>query len=195
MFTVITLTLVIVIPLSVNAQAYQQEVLSSGGKIKVGIATDPQSPKTGDQTKIKIDFLNPQTNSNQQHIDYVITITNAGSAIFGPISLAHTHTGTVTIPVELKNGENQVVVEIQGILFSPIPTEKAVFPIVLGEKQPTQQVKQETKSVSNTAPDQKQVEKKSSKSKTPTTAKSDKQSNKNTNTKTSKKELKMTKSN
>lgn len=126
---------IIASPLSANAETYQQVVASSAGTIKVGINTEPASPKEGEQSKLKINFLNPQTGSIQEHIDYTITVTSAGSAIFGPIPLTHTSLGTATIPVEFKNGENQVVIEIQGILFRPIPTEKASFSITLGEKQ------------------------------------------------------------
>lgn len=126
---------IIVSPLSSSAETYQQVVASSAGTIKVGINTEPAPPKKGEHSKLKINFLNPQTSSIQEHIDYTITVTNAGSAVFGPIPLTHTSLGTATIPVEFKNGENQVVIEIQGILFRPIPTEKALFSITLGEKQ------------------------------------------------------------
>ncbi|MBI5698213.1 MAG: hypothetical protein HZC29_07015 [Thaumarchaeota archaeon] len=126
---------IIASPLSASAETYQQVIASSAGTIKVGINTEPALPKEGEQSKLKINFLNPKTSSIQEHIDYTITVTNAGSAVFGPIPLTHTSLGTATIPVEFKNGENQVVIEIQGILFRPIPTEKASFSITLGEKQ------------------------------------------------------------
>lgn len=126
---------IIASPLSASAETYQQVVASSAGTIKVGINTEPASPKEGEQSKLKINFLNPQTSSVQEHIDYTITVTNAGNAVFGPIPLTHTSLGIATIPVEFKNGENQVVIEIQGILFRPIPTEKASFSITFGEKQ------------------------------------------------------------
>lgn len=135
---------IIASPLSVSAQTYQQTVATDAGTVKVGINTDPVSPKPGEAAKLKIDFLNSQTGAIQEHIDYTVTVTNAGSPVFGPIPLTHTSIGTSTIPMEFKAGENQVVVEVQGILFRPIPTEKATFSITLGDKQGTTQKEQAT---------------------------------------------------
>lgn len=137
---------IIASPLSVSAQTYQQVVSTDAGTIKVGINTDPSPPKSGETTKLKIDFLNPQTDSIQEHVDYTVTVTNSGSPVFGPIPLTHTSIGTSTIPVEFKNGDNQVVIEVQGILFRPIPTEKATFSITVGEKQSSTQQKEQPKS-------------------------------------------------
>lgn len=136
---------IIAAPLSVNAQTYQQTVATDVGTIKVGINIDPASPKPGETSKLKIDFLNPQTGNIQEHVDYTVTVTNAGSPIFGPIPLTHTSIGSSTIPMEFKNGDNQVVIEVQGILFRPIPTEKATFSITLGDKPSSTQQKEQPK--------------------------------------------------
>ena len=125
---------VMISPISTSAQTYQQTISTDAGTLKVGISTDPASPKPGEQSKLKIDFLNPQTNQIQEHIDYTVLVTNNGKSVFGPIPLTHTSLGTAKIPMEFKDGENKVVIDIQGILFRPIPSEKAVFSITIGGK-------------------------------------------------------------
>jgi hypothetical protein len=122
-------------PLLASAQTYQQTVSTDAGTLKVGISTEPTAPKAGETSKLKIDFLNPQTSTIQEHIDYTVLVTNAGGSVFGPIPLTHTSLGSATIPIQFKDGENKVVIEVQGILFRPIPTEKASFSITLGDKQ------------------------------------------------------------
>ncbi|MGQ0606022.1 MAG: hypothetical protein ACT4OD_03580 [Candidatus Nitrosotenuis sp.] len=136
----------IVSPLSTSAQTYQQIISTNAGTLKVGISTNPASPKSGEQSKLKIDFLNPQTNAIQEHIDYTVLVTKDGIPVFGPIPLTHTSLGTATIPVQFKDGEHQVVIDVQGILFRPIPSEKATFSITIGEKQsaPTQPKEEQT---------------------------------------------------
>jgi hypothetical protein len=128
-------------PLFAGAQTYQQVVSTDIGTLKVGISTDPASPKPGESSKMKIDFLNPKTNTIQEHIDYSVLVTNGGNSVFGPIPLTHTSLGTATIPVQFKDGENKVVIDIQGILFRPIPSEKASFSITLGDTAITSQEK------------------------------------------------------
>lgn len=121
-------------PLLASAQTHQQVVSTDIGTLKVGVSTEPASPKPGETSKMKIDFLNPQSGNIQEHIDYTVLVTNGGNAVFGPIPLTHTSLGSATIPVQFKDGENKVVIEVQGILFRPIPTEKASFSITLGDK-------------------------------------------------------------
>lgn len=125
---------VVVSPISISAQTYQQTIATDAGTLKVGISTDPASPKSGEQSKLKIDFLNPQTNQIQEHIDYTVLVTNNGNSVFGPIPLTHTSLGTATIPVQFKDGENKIVIDVQGILFRPIPSEKATLSITIGDK-------------------------------------------------------------
>lgn len=121
-------------PLLVSAQTHEQIVSTDMGTLKVGVSTEPASPKSGETSKMKIDFLNPQSGNIQEHIDYTVLVTNGGNAVFGPIPLTHTSLGSATIPIQFKDGENKVVIEVQGILFRPIPTEKASFSITLGDK-------------------------------------------------------------
>ncbi len=105
-----------------------QQLPTDKGTLLVNIATDPAKPTIHELTKLKIDFINPQTNSIQEHIDYKVSVTKDGTAIFGPIPLTHTSIGSVTIPVEFKeNGKHEITVNVEGILFQPIPTETVTF--------------------------------------------------------------------
>lgn len=149
----------IVSPLSASAQIHQQVITTDAGTLKIGISTDPLSPKSGEQSKLKIEFLNSQTSTIQEHIDYTVLVTNDGSSVFGPIPLTHTSLGTATIPIQFKDGENKIVIDIQGILFRPIPSEKAIFSITIGDKQNTSsQLKIETKTTEKSM-QQKQTDK------------------------------------
>jgi hypothetical protein len=116
--------------------AESQQLSTDKGTLLVNIATDPEKPMPDEQTKLKIDFVNPQTNLIQEHIDYTITITNNDQAVFGPIPLTHTSIGSVTIPVELENGENEISVNVEGILFKPIPAETVAFTIMAEKPSP-----------------------------------------------------------
>jgi len=71
----------------------------------------------------------------QQHIDYRVSVTKDGDYVFGPMSrLLHTSPGTITIPVQFsENGSHIVHIEIEGILFQPIPLEIATLTINVGE--------------------------------------------------------------
>ncbi len=124
---------VISAPLSEAMQA-NQVASTDKGTLKVNISTDPQTPKPSGQTKLRIDFVNPKTGAIQEHIDYSVSITKDGKSVFGPIPLTHTSLGTVTIPIQLSgNGEYQVTVDVQGILFVPIPAEKATLTLKVGD--------------------------------------------------------------
>ena len=110
---------------------YSQIVSTSGGTLDVGIYTIPAIPNTEEPTKIHIHFLKPNTERIQQHIDYRVSVTKDGDYVFGPMTrLLHTSPGTITIPVEFsENGLHKVHIEIEGILFQPIPLETATLTI------------------------------------------------------------------
>lgn len=118
------------------AFADSQQIPTNKGTLLVSITIEPDKPVAGDQTKIKIDFVNPQTKTIQEHIDYVVTVTNNDKPVFGPIPLTHTSIGSATIPVELGSGENTVKIDVEGILFKPIPQETAIFTITTQEQSP-----------------------------------------------------------
>ncbi|HEY8109824.1 MAG TPA: CFI-box-CTERM domain-containing protein [Candidatus Nitrosotenuis sp.] len=129
-FFVLFLLPVLVLP----AFADQFQSLTDKETLLVSISTEPAKPVLGDLTKLKIDFINPKTNHIQEHIDYKVTVTKDGVPVFGPIPLTHTSEGAVTIPVEFKeNGEHKIIVNIEGILFQPIPSETVTFTEVIDD--------------------------------------------------------------
>ncbi len=91
--------------------------------------------KPGVETKINIDFINPQTQKVQEHIDYTVAVSKDGETVFGPIPLTHTSLGSVKIPIEFNLGEGvySMDFEVEGILFQPIPRETVSFDIQVGE--------------------------------------------------------------
>jgi hypothetical protein len=133
--------LVLLIPLIAYpafAQQYNEVLSTDKGNLNVGIVTIPENPVAGGITKFQIDFINPKTEKIQEHIDYKFTLQKEGKNIFGPIPLTHTSTGTVTIPVEIiESGTYFGLIEIEGILFQPIPVEAVSFSVSISGNQPS----------------------------------------------------------
>ncbi|MGC1709467.1 MAG: hypothetical protein WA799_06675 [Nitrosotalea sp.] len=114
--------------------AYADQVVqpTSGGTIDVGFATDPANPTPGGATNLLISFINKSTHAVQQHIDYKVAVMEGSNQICGT-QILHTAEGSVTIPCQLPDAATyQVVVEVDGILFQPIPPETATFTVNLG---------------------------------------------------------------
>ncbi|MDE1832068.1 MAG: PEFG-CTERM sorting domain-containing protein [Thaumarchaeota archaeon] len=108
---------------------------TSAGTLNISFETNPATPNPGDQTELKISFLNKQ-NTVQQHIDYRVSMTQGGNQVFGT-QVTHTAEGSVSIPFQFQSaGTYQVTVEVQGILFQPIPPETASFTVVVGPSVP-----------------------------------------------------------
>jgi hypothetical protein len=118
-----------------ESSEYSQIVSTSDGTLDVGIYTTPKIPNTDEFTKLMISFLKPDTERIQLHIDYRVSVTKDGDYVFGPMSrLLHTSPGSITIPVKFsENGSHIVHIEVEGILFQPIPLETATFTINVGE--------------------------------------------------------------
>jgi len=118
-----------------ESSEYSQIVSTSDGTLDVGIYTTPKIPNTDELTKLMISFLKPDTERIQQHIDYRVSVTKDGDYVFGPMSrLLHTSPGKITIPVEFsENGSHIVHIEMEGILFQPIPLEIASFTLNVGQ--------------------------------------------------------------
>ena len=119
------------------APAYADPIIkpTSAGTLNISFETNPATPNPGDQTELKISFLNKQS-AVQQHIDYRVSVTQGANQVFGT-PVTHTAEGSVTIPFQFQTaGTYQVTVEVQGILFQPIPPETASFTIVVGPSVP-----------------------------------------------------------
>jgi hypothetical protein len=114
--------------------AYADQVVqpTSGGTIDVGFATDPANPTPGGATNLLINFINKSTHAIQPHIDYKVAVMEGSNQICGT-PILHTAEGSITIPCQLPDAATyQVVVEVDGILFQPIPPETATFTVNLG---------------------------------------------------------------
>ena len=131
---ILVLVLLVFVFFPVYAQEQSVEIIqpTDMGILNVGLSTIPATPNIGEQTKFKINFINKNTNAIQEHIDYSVFVSKGTTQVFG-IPLTHTAIGSVTIPYEFtEGGVYQVSVDVQGILFQPIPTESAVFSVSVG---------------------------------------------------------------
>jgi len=119
--------------LMMPAFAETQTLPTDKNTLDVKLTYDAIEP--GIQTKINIDFINPQTQKVQEHIDYTVAVSKDGETVFGPIPLTHTSLGSVKIPIEFNLGEGvySMDFEVEGILFQPIPKETVSFDIQVGE--------------------------------------------------------------
>ncbi|WP_316506956.1 CFI-box-CTERM domain-containing protein [Nitrosopumilus sp.] len=125
---------VLLLPLLIiPAFAESQTASTDKGTLDVKLSHDEIEPNT--LTKINIDFINPQTQKIQEHVDYTISVSKNGDTVFGPIPLTHTSPGSVKIPIEFNLGDGiySMNFEVEGILFQPIPRETVSFDIVVGE--------------------------------------------------------------
>ena len=111
---------------------YEQILPSEQGTLKIGLSVVEQSDNI---SKLYIGWMNPMTNKIQEHIDYTVKVVKDGENIFGPIPLTHTSLGEVKIPIQFTStGEHEVIIEMEGILFQPIPLETTIFTINVGEE-------------------------------------------------------------
>ena len=131
------LLILFLVPLLVTpafAQMNAQVLPTEKGTLNVDFSTTPAVPDSGQIVKLGIKFINPSTEKIQEHIDYRLTVSKDGANTFGPIPLTHTSTGSVTIPVEVQEeGTYDVLIEVEGILFQPIPLETVSFVVNVGE--------------------------------------------------------------
>ena len=134
-FVLLSLVLLVAI---VPAFAELYELPTDKGTLLVRISTEPEKPIAGEQTKVKISFVNPQTKEIQQHIDYKVLVTNGDVTVFSSKDLEHTGNGEVTIPMELKSGQNKISIDILGIFFREIPIENVGFAVTAETSAPTQ---------------------------------------------------------
>ena len=81
---------------------------------------------------LNFDFVNPNKKSIQEHVDYTITISKNGDTIFGP-AFKHAASGSVSLPVMLAERQtHDILIEINGVMFQPIPAEFSNFNIMTG---------------------------------------------------------------
>ena len=140
------LLVLLLIPLfMIPAFAESQTVSTDKGTLDVKLSYE--EIKTGELTRLPIEFINPMTQKTQVHVDYKITITEYEKTIFQTPNLIHTSEGVINgFKFEFpQDGIYNMIIDVEGILFTPITPEAVSFDIVVGESfaQPTNQTEEE----------------------------------------------------
>ena len=128
------LLVLLLIPLfTIPAFAESQTLTTDQGTLDVKISYE--DIKTGELTKLPIEFINPTTQKTQVHIDYRITISESDKILFQTPNLIHTSEGIINgFKFEFpQDGLYNIQVDAEGILFTPIPKESVIFNIAVGE--------------------------------------------------------------
>ena len=122
-----------------NYPAINDSNVPRGGFIQVLFATDPVYPDSSDQTNLEFDFVNKETDTVQQDVDYKISI-NQGSNQLYTMPTTHSAQGSVTFPFRFQNsGYYQIVVEVYGISFNKIPVENSTFNLTVSQSHTSSQ--------------------------------------------------------
>jgi hypothetical protein len=117
----------------VFAETNTQTLPTEKGTLDVKLSYEEIVP--GELTTLKVDFINPQTQKIQEHIDWRFSVSKDSETIWGPTQLSHTSEGSLkNLKYEfLDEGAYSLIFEIEGILFQPIPLETVSFNIAVGE--------------------------------------------------------------
>ena len=128
----------------IPAFAESQTLSTDKGTLDVKLSYE--EIKTGELTRLPIEFINPMLQKTQVHVDYKITITESGKTIFQTPNLIHTSEGVINgFKFEFpQDGIYNIMIDVEGILFTPITPEAVSFDIVVGEAsaQPTNQTEE-----------------------------------------------------
>lgn len=90
------------------------------------------SEETRRNVLLNFDFVNPNKKSIQEHVDYTITVSKNGHTVFGPIT-KHAVSGSVSLPMVIAERQpHDVLIEVNGVMFQPIPAETSNFSIMTG---------------------------------------------------------------
>lgn len=118
---------------SAFAQTNSQTLATDKGTLEVKLSYNDIVP--GQLTTLNTEFINPQTQKIQEHIDWRFSVSRDGEIVWGPTQLTHTSEGVLkNLKYEFeKEGTYNLEFGIEGILFQPIPLEKVSFEIVVGE--------------------------------------------------------------
>ena len=128
------LLVLLLIPLfTIPAFAESQVLSTDNGTLDVKLSYE--DIKTGELTRLPIEFINPMTQKTQVHIDYKIMITESDKVVFQTPSLIHTSEGIINgFKFEFpQDGTYNMKIDVEGILFTPITPETVSFDIVVGE--------------------------------------------------------------
>jgi len=124
-YNLILLTLIILIP---NIYAENTLIMNSKS-LDVELKID-QSIEVDKPTMLNVRFLEKGTNKTQIHVDYVVSIRDANNAEIFRTPLTHTNEGIVQLRyVFPASGDYTIAIDMEGILFVPIPKESVTFNI------------------------------------------------------------------
>ncbi len=117
----------------IPAFAESQTLSTDKGTLDVKLSYE--EIKTGELTRLPIEFINPMLQKTQVHVDYKITITESGKTIFQTPNLIHTSEGVINgFKFEFpQDGIYNMMIDVEGILFTPITPEAVSFDIIVGE--------------------------------------------------------------
>jgi len=110
---------------------------TTGGSLDVNITTSPEVIAPNKEVKFKINFLEPDTDKIQVHVDYDFQVFKNGKEVFSAAKqinqpLLHTAEGSVTIPFMFSSpGSYSIKIPVFGINFIPINPEYAEFKFVI----------------------------------------------------------------
>jgi hypothetical protein len=117
---------------SVTISSQNVKIPTDGGSVDVLLQPSPFPLTIGD-SKFKISFFQPSSETIQVHVDYDVVIKHSNTEIFRASALTgqpllHTAEGIVTIPFKFNSSGNYTLeVAVMGINFVPIRTEYASF--------------------------------------------------------------------
>ncbi len=139
------LLVLLLIPIfMIPAFAESQTLSTDKGTLDVKLSYEDIKP--GELTRLPIEFINPMLQKTQVHVDYKIMITESGKTIFQTPNLIHTSEGVINgFKFEFpQDGIYNIMIDVEGILFTPITPEAVSFDIVVGEAsaQPTNQTEE-----------------------------------------------------
>ena len=128
------LLVLLLIPLFIIPAFAESQTLSTD-KGTLDVKLSYGDIKTGELTKLPIEFINPMIQKTQVHVDYSIMITESDKTIFQTPSLIHTSEGIINgFKFEFpQDGTYKMQIGVEGILFTPIAEETVSFEIVVGE--------------------------------------------------------------
>lgn len=115
------------------AESETQTFPTDKGTLDVRLTHDIIIP--GELTTLNTEFLKPQTQEIQPHIDWSFSVLKEEEVIWGPTQLSHTSEGYLkNLRYEFEEkGVYKLEFSVEGILFQIIPTEKVTFEVVVGE--------------------------------------------------------------
>lgn len=118
------------------AYAGSQTATTDGGILQVKVTYD--DIKAGEDSAIRLEFINPTTGNVQEHIDYDLHMYIQNQSVFGPTAMIHSSDGVIPrlSPPIPQDGTYTLDVTVKGILFNPISPQTASLTISTAEEVP-----------------------------------------------------------